>query len=148
MSRPKQKVKRKLRTEGSVQAVKLEPPLVHSSESELRNSNTPEKENKSKETASVEKSQDEPDTDESHLPLLPPHLLLDGHVITQRRSVTLEEKERALNAAKSLSITNPKLVVVMSKAYVYKGFWMVSTNPVRNVFVNAMHVVVADLNCW
>lgn len=125
VSRPKQKVRRKLRTEGATQSLKVVPPLVHSSESELRNSNTPEA--KSKETASVEKSEDEPDTDENHLLLLPPHVILDGHVISDRRPVTAEEKERALDAAKAYPISNPKLVVVMSKGFVYRGFWMVST---------------------
>lgn len=132
VSRPKQTVRRKLRNEGAVQPANPVPLVLHSSESsELRNSNSPEKEIKWKETASVENSQDEPDTDDNHLELLPPHVILDGHVRSQRRSVSAEEKERALNAAKALPITNPKLVVVMSKAYVYKGFWMVSAHSSR-----------------
>jgi hypothetical protein len=128
-ARPKQKVRRRIRTEGTMPPVKpdIRVPAVHSSESELRNSDTPEKEKTPKETTSGEKADDEPDPDESHLPLLPPHVLDNGHVVSQRRAVSQEEKDRALNAAKALPITNPKLVVVMSRAYVYRGFWMVST---------------------
>lgn len=134
VSRPKQKVRRKLRTEGATQSeVKVVPPVVHSSESELRNCITPE--TKSKETASVEKSEDEPDTDENHLLLLPPHVILDGHVISERRAVTAEEKERALNAAKSYPISNPKLVVVMSKGFVYRGFWMALSRPFAKAYM-------------
>lgn len=107
--------------------INVESPVVHSSESELRNSDTPEKGNRSKEKASEEKLHNEPNPDESHqLPLLPPHVLNDGHVISKRRPVSQAERDRVLMTARALPITNPKLVVVMSKAYVYRGFWMVS----------------------
>lgn len=124
-------MRRRIRTDGAVPPVKQDvpAPAVQSSESELRNSDTPEKENKSKEAASEAKSDDdeEPDPDdESDLPLLPPHSIVEGHVVSQRRPVTQAERDRALLAAKALPITNPKLVVVMARGYVYRGFWMVS----------------------
>ena len=129
LARPKQKVRRRIRSDGVMPPVKpdVSAPVVHSSESELRNSDTPEKKKISIEkTASKEKLHDEPDPDESQL--LPPHVLLEGHVISRRRPVTKAERDRARLAAEtlSLSITNPKLVVSMSKGYVYRGFWMVS----------------------
>ncbi|KAG0585486.1 hypothetical protein KC19_2G015400 [Ceratodon purpureus] len=133
-ARPKQKVRRKIRTDGAVPPMKpdVQAPAVHSSDSELRNSDTPEKVDKAKGAASEEKSDDdgEPDPDdESDLPLLPPHTIVEGHVISQRRPVTQAERDRTLLAAKAFPATNPKLVVVMTRGYVYRGFWLVLSRP-------------------
>ena len=112
-----------------LQTKHVQDPALHSSDSELRNSDTPEKVDKAKGAASEEKSDDdgEPDPDdESDLPLLPPHTIVEGHVISQRRPVTQAERDRTLLAAKAFPATNPKLVVVMTRGYVYRGFWLVS----------------------
>lgn len=58
--------------------------------------------------------------------LLPEQTLGGGHVISKRRAVTEAEKLQALQAAQALNLENPNTLVVMSKGYVYKSFWLVS----------------------
>lgn len=58
--------------------------------------------------------------------LLPQHKLVGGHVVSQRRPVTDAEKLQTIKVAQALSLTNPHTVMVMTRAYVYRGFWMVS----------------------
>lgn len=58
--------------------------------------------------------------------LLPQHKLVGGHVVSQRRPVTDAEKSQTIKAAQALSLENPHTVMVMTRAYVYRGFWMVS----------------------
>lgn len=58
--------------------------------------------------------------------LLPEHKLINGHVISSRRPVTEAEKEKCLEVAGTLKLDSPNVLMVMTKAYVYKGFWLVS----------------------
>lgn len=171
VSRPKQKVRRKPKAESSVKpVVELEPPVMQSSESELRNSNSPGtgnkfeetpvsgnkfneiapvNGNKSKETASEEMMSEDDADDESNLPLLPPLVILDGAVVSRRRAVSTEEKERAFNAANALQTTNPKLVVVMSKGLCCRGFWMVSLiHQPSNYYSQCLTCSCAHLNIF
>ncbi|KAK1292368.1 hypothetical protein QJS10_CPB17g00633 [Acorus calamus] len=50
--------------------------------------------------------------------------LRQGSMVSQRRPVTQEEKERALQAAKSFKSSNPFSLLVMRDAYVYSSFFM------------------------
>jgi hypothetical protein len=69
--------------------------------------------------------------------LLPQHKLVGGHVVSQRRPVTDAEKLRTVKAAQALSLENPHTVMVMTRAYVYRGFWMVSMlkSPLTRMYI-------------
>ncbi|XP_024360464.1 B3 domain-containing protein Os03g0619800 [Physcomitrium patens] len=54
--------------------------------------------------------------------VLPPHVLVNGTVTSKRRPVTELEKARALQAASSLELVKPNVLVVMTKSHVYRGF--------------------------
>lgn len=69
--------------------------------------------------------------------LLPQHKLVGGHVVSQRRPVTDAEKLQTMKAAQALSLENPHTVMVMTRAYVYRGFWMVSMlkSPLTRMYI-------------
>ena len=69
--------------------------------------------------------------------LLPQHKLVGGHVVSQRRPVTEAEKLQTVKAAQALSLENPHTVMVMTRAYVYRGFWMVSMmkSPLTRMYI-------------
>ncbi|KAL6011298.1 hypothetical protein ACLOJK_001743 [Asimina triloba] len=48
-----------------------------------------------------------------------------GALISQRRSVSEEEKERAFEKAKSLVLENPSVLIILRPSQVYFGFFMV-----------------------
>ncbi|KAG0563769.1 hypothetical protein KC19_8G057400 [Ceratodon purpureus] len=56
--------------------------------------------------------------------LLPEQHIVRGIVVSRRSPVTQLEKDRALQAAKSLELANPNVLLVMSRQNVYKGFWL------------------------
>lgn len=60
--------------------------------------------------------------------VLPPHVLVNGTVTSKRRPVTELEKARALQAASSLELVKPNVLVVMTKSHVYRGFLLVSSS--------------------
>ena len=105
--------------------------LVQSSESESRIVSAPENALEIAEVAVSEDSEERKATElveiEKGEELLPPHTLVSGKVVSQRRPVTEHEKVRALQGAHALELVNPNTLTVMSKGHVYKGFWLVSS---------------------
>ena len=112
---------------------------IQSSGSESKSRDLPGDDNEVIETKEAENS---PDimlrvTDTMEGELLPEQILGGGHVISKRRTVTEAEKMQALQAAQALNLENPNTLVVMSKGYVYKSFWLVS---VYIIYIRKMNV--------
>jgi len=59
--------------------------------------------------------------------LLPPHVVLYGHIVFEECLVTTKEKGRALNATKAYVISNSKLMLVMKKIMYIIIFLIVTT---------------------
>nr|XP_024395529.1 B3 domain-containing protein Os11g0197600-like [Physcomitrium patens]PNR41431.1 hypothetical protein PHYPA_018834 [Physcomitrium patens] len=141
VARPKHKVRRKIRTKSATKPVVV---VGRSSDLELENSDPLVKDiTNVTEIVSDSKPQHQSDTIEipdspgAAQPLLVPHVVRGGHVISERRAVTQPEKEKVIHAARLLAdtLTNPKIVVAMSKAYVYRGFWMVLNRPFSKAYM-------------
>jgi hypothetical protein len=112
---------------------------IQSSGSESKSRDLPGDDNEVIETKEAENSADRmlrvTDTVEGEL--LPEQIVGGGHVISKRRTVTEAEKMQALQAAQALNLENANTLVVMSKGYVYKSFWLVS---VYIIFIRKMNV--------
>lgn len=106
----------------------VKPIDVQSSGSESKSRDLPGDDNEVIETKEAENSPVKTlrVTDTVEGELLPGQILAGGHVISKRRTVTEPEKMQALQAAQALNLENPNTLVVMSKGYVYKSFWLVS----------------------
>ena len=59
----------------------------------------------------------------------------------RKRTVTAEERERAINAAKTFEPTNPFFRVVLRPSYLYRGCIMVSN---KNILLLLHHTMVSE----